>query len=75
MNVYDIFNTNRARGVYALGSRHAIAFERRWYNPKVSLTLSYSWGKSSVKRTEVYERRDAQQRLNNTGNETLQLGE
>lgn len=75
VNVYDLFNTNRARGVYAPGSRHAIAFERRWYHPKISLTLSYSWGKSSVKRTEVYERRDAQQRLNNTGNETLQLEE
>ena len=48
LSTRDLFNTNIARGAYALPAP-ALSFERNWHSPRLQLTLSYSWGKESVK--------------------------
>ena len=41
-----------------MGSYHLdtpiLAFERNWYSPRLQLTLSYSWGKKTVKAQDVW---------------------
>lgn len=71
LNAHDLFNNNRARGTFTPNGQ-IIAFERQWHSPKIELSVSYSWGKSSVKRVQSRERNDNQQRLN-FSNESLQV--
>lgn len=48
VSAYDPFNTNKAYGEYTI-SKLPIAFQRNWHSPKISLTVSYNWGKTSLK--------------------------
>lgn len=48
VTAYDPFNTNKAYGEYSLLSQ-ALTFERNWHSPKISLNISYNWGKTSLK--------------------------
>ena len=48
LSARDPFNTNIARGGYN-PEINGLAFERNWHSPRLELTISYSWGKKSVK--------------------------
>ena len=69
---HDLFNTNVARGAYELFSP-AFTFERNWHSPRLQLTLSYSWGKKSLKTNEERTRHDDTKRLSTEANEGLNL--
>ena len=72
LSAHDLFNTNIARGAYELSSP-AFTFERNWHSPRLQLTLSYSWGKKSLKTNEERTRHDDTKRLSTEANEGLNL--
>ena len=53
LSAHDLFNTNIARGSCHLDTP-VLAFERNWHGPRLQLTLSYSWGKKTVKAQDVW---------------------
>ena len=50
-----------------------LAFERNWHGPRLQLTLSYSWGKKTVKVQDVRARYDDLKRLSIGANEGLNV--
>ena len=72
LSAHDLFNTNIARGAYALAAP-ALSFERNWYSPRLQLTLSYSWGKKTVKAQDARARYDDLKRLSTGANEGLNV--
>lgn len=66
---YDLFNTNKAYGEYHLPSE-VFTFERNWHSPKISLTISYNWGKTSLKTTTRRGLEDGK-RVANSANEGI----
>ena len=69
---HDFFNTNVARGAYELFSP-AFTFERNWHSPRLQFTLSYSWGKKTVKTQNDRRRGDDTRRLSTEANEGLNV--
>ena len=72
LSAYDLFNTNIARGSYGLTSP-ALTFERNWHSPRLQFTLSYSWGKKTVKTQNDRRRGDDTKRLSTEANEGLNV--
>ena len=72
LSAHDLFNMNIARGAYALAAP-ALSFERNWYSPRLQLTLSYSWGKKTVKVQDTRARYDDLKRLTTGASEGLNV--
>ena len=72
LSAHDLFNTNIARGAYVLAAP-ALSFERNWHSPRLQLTLSYSWGKKTVKAQDTRARYDDLKRLSTGANEGLNV--
>ncbi|MDY5858980.1 MAG: TonB-dependent receptor [Porphyromonas sp.] len=69
VTAYDLFNTNKAYGEYHLPNQ-VLTFERNWHSPKISLTISYNWGKTSLKTANRRSLEDGK-RVANTANEGI----
>lgn len=72
LSAHDLFNTNIARGSYNLDAS-LLAFERHWHGPRLQLTLSFSWGKKTVKAQDTRVRYDDLKCLSTGANEGLNV--
>ena len=70
LSAHDLFNTNIARGTYN-PEVNGLAFERNWHSPRLELTISYSWGKKSVKAQDTRARYDDLKRLTTGASEGM----
>ena len=70
LSARDPFNTNIARGGYN-PEVNGLAFERNWHSPRLELTISYSWGKKSVKAQDTRARYDDLKRLTTGASEGM----
>lgn len=70
LSARDPFNTNIARGSYN-PEVNGLAFERNWHSPRLELTISYSWGKKSVKAQDTRVRYDDLKRLTTGASEGM----
>lgn len=69
----DPWNTNTAKGSYS-GLSQTITFIRDWHRPQLSLSLSYTLGKQTLKSYQARSRQDATERMRSEANEGIARG-
>lgn len=69
----DPWNTNTAKGSYS-GLSQTITFVRDWHRPQLSLSLSYTLGKQTLKSYQARSRQDATERMRSEANEGIARG-
>lgn len=74
LSAHDLLNSNIARGSYPLiPAPSAFSFERDWHSPRVQLTVSYTWGRKSLKSKDGHKRGDDTRRRSTEADEGLSL--
>lgn len=71
--VRDPLGTNTARGSFARAGV-PLSFVRDWHLPQLSLSVSYSFGRSSLRGYQDRSRRDGTDRMRSEGNEGVAQG-